>query len=467
MPLYSFCLEYVYIVCILVCILLFWLICVCKHSVSNDAPKTNSSYLSSLLAKKADSDSDSDSDSEKHFFVATMATNAQFEDLRRTLLEIHNRNKELVSVNAGLVEGKREILKALKKESLVRKTMMKDQTIKNGEIRFLKESLAKEKILTERFRWSYNVFNKDEDQSKRQAYQKEVNCIMSKNKALTKKYKEMLIKNKHETTKSRNLMVENKDLIMKNMELERQEVEKLKTSQEFFDEELSRVVVEKDNVIQQILTEKKALETETSECVAKLEKTESEIFQSEAKWQRKVSALEDKVRRERAAKGISEIVEELDRKSREMEDEWHLKEAQREEEMENLARQNTELRVLQLSLQELAQKTDKEKAKLRRTEKKAEEEELKRQKTEKEEMEKRRKKETKKEAEREKKVKMENEKREMEELKRLKKEEEEKEKRDKKERKEEAEREKKVKMENEKREMEELKRLKKEEEEKE
>ncbi|XP_032365624.1 trichohyalin-like [Etheostoma spectabile] len=373
-------------------------------------------------------------------------------ELSLSLTELQKKKRE--TEDECLVEEKGKILKALQSERSMRKDLKKDQKLKDEEIRLLKERLTQDNNLkesvTRHCSSEVNGFNgsiKEEDESRRQAWQDEVNGLKLKIKDLTMKTEDLTKRNEDLTMKNKDLSMKNEYLMMKNkdlIELDRrekstivimqQEVVELKIAQEVFDKELSRVVVEKNDLINKILT----LETETLECLAKLEKKESEIIQSEAKWQRKLSALEDQVRHERAAKEeISEREEELDRKRREMEDKWDSKVVQKEEEMKILQQQNTELRVLQLSLQELAQKTDKEKAKLRRKEKKAEEEELKRQRKEKEEMEKRDKKKRKEEAEREKKVKMENEKRRKEEMKQLKKEEKEKEKRDKKERREE------------------------------
>ncbi|XP_032392457.1 trichohyalin-like [Etheostoma spectabile] len=454
-----------------------------------------------------------------------MATSAQLEELRRTLLEVQNQKKELVSVNAGLMEEKGKILKALQLERSMRKNLKKEiiqseakwqKKVATLEDQVRSERAAKEeiseieeelermsreteaewdrkeaqmkedmKILQQQNKFlkarqsersELNGFNgsiREENKSKRQAWQDEVNILKLKNKDLTMKTEDLTMKNKDLTMKTEDLTMKNKDLTMKTedlmmktedltmknedltiknndltmkykdltmkneylmkknkdmtikikdlMESDRlwekslivktqQEVVELKIALEAYDKQLSRVVVEKDD-----------LKTEMSEYVAKLEK--------------KAQMEEDmKILQQQNIK-LSLSLTELQKKNRETEKEWHLKVTQREEDVENLTRKNTELRVLQLSLQELAQKTDKEKAKMRRKEKKAEKEELQRQRKEKEEMEKRDKKERKEEAEREKKMRKENEKREKEELKRLKKEG--KEKRDKKGRKEE------------------------------
>ncbi|XP_028428709.1 tropomyosin-1-like [Perca flavescens] len=205
----------------------------------------------------------------------------------------------------------------------------------------------------------------------RQAWQEEVNCIRLKNKDFME----------FDGLWKKGCIVKQEQVVVE-----------LRTVQEAFDSELSRFVLEKDDLINKILTEKKALETETFECVAKLQKKESEIIQSEMtakeiservqELQRKIREMEDKwhikvAQMEKEIKMITRhntdlrlSLQELQKKSREMEDEWHMKVAQREEEIESLTQHNTDLQVLQLILQELAQKTDKEKAKLKRQEKK-------------------------------------------------------------------------------------------------
>ncbi|KAA8585642.1 hypothetical protein FQN60_004336 [Etheostoma spectabile] len=160
--------------------------------------------------------------------------------------------------------------------------------------------------------------------------------------------KEAQMKEDMKILQQQNKFLKARHLIVKTQ----QEVVELKIALEAYDKQLSRVVVEKDD-----------LKTEMSEYVAKLEK--------------KAQMEEDmKILQQQNIK-LSLSLTELQKKNRETEKEWHLKVTQREEDVENLTRKNTELRVLQLSLQELAQKTDKEKAKMRRKEKKAEKEDLK------------------------------------------------------------------------------------------
>ncbi|KAK9536226.1 hypothetical protein VZT92_006031 [Zoarces viviparus] len=145
---------------------------------------------------------------------------------------------------------------------------------------------------------------------------------------------------------------------------------------------------------------------------------DSELIRSEAEWEIKLTALEDLMRSEFAAKEESfQREQELQRQSREMEEEWRN---QKEEEIKLLTQQNADLQVHNRILQELAQQTDKEKAQFKKAEKKA-----------RKEAEKTLKKDRKEEEEREKKERNENEKRENEELKRKKKESKENEKREK------------------------------------
>ncbi|KAK9532017.1 hypothetical protein VZT92_011399 [Zoarces viviparus] len=95
---------------------------------------------------------------------------------------------------------------------------------------------------------------------------------------------------------------------------------------------------------------------------------DSELIGSEAEWKIKLTALEDRMRCELAAKEESfQREQELQRQSREMED-WRN---QKEEEIKLLTQQNADPQVHNLSLQELAQQTDKEKAQFKKEEKKA------------------------------------------------------------------------------------------------
>ncbi|KAK9542323.1 hypothetical protein VZT92_000197 [Zoarces viviparus] len=95
---------------------------------------------------------------------------------------------------------------------------------------------------------------------------------------------------------------------------------------------------------------------------------DSELIRSEVEWNIKLTALEDRVRSELAAKEESfQRGQELQRQSREMEEEWRN---QKEEEIKLLAQQNADLQEHNLSLQELAQETDKEKAQFKEEENK-------------------------------------------------------------------------------------------------
>ncbi|KAK9537675.1 hypothetical protein VZT92_005271 [Zoarces viviparus] len=87
---------------------------------------------------------------------------------------------------------------------------------------------------------------------------------------------------------------------------------------------------------------------------------DSELIRSEAEWKIKLTALEDQMRFELAAKEESfQRERELQRQSREMEEDWRN---QKEEEIKLLTQQNADLLVHNLRLQELAQQTDKKKA---------------------------------------------------------------------------------------------------------
>ncbi|KAK9524129.1 hypothetical protein VZT92_017993 [Zoarces viviparus] len=86
---------------------------------------------------------------------------------------------------------------------------------------------------------------------------------------------------------------------------------------------------------------------------------DSELIQSEAEWKIKLTDLEDRMRSEHAANEESfQREQELQRQSRKMEVEWCN---QKEEEIKLLTQQNADLQEHNLSLQELAQQTDKEK----------------------------------------------------------------------------------------------------------
>ncbi|KAK9524132.1 hypothetical protein VZT92_017996 [Zoarces viviparus] len=86
---------------------------------------------------------------------------------------------------------------------------------------------------------------------------------------------------------------------------------------------------------------------------------DSELIRSEAEWKIKLTDLEDRMRSEHAANEESfQREQELQRQSRKMEVEWCN---QKEEEIKLLTQQNADLQEHNLSLQELAQQTDKEK----------------------------------------------------------------------------------------------------------
>ncbi|XP_032365875.1 golgin subfamily A member 6-like protein 22 [Etheostoma spectabile] len=375
--------------------------------------------------------------------MATMTVKDQNKDLKKDQRDTQELINQLVSQNAGLEEEKLKLLTALRSERTIRKNARKENKIKemekNVEIESLKKSLEAEKkiSLSAKVHWS-GEFNrivgvfKQEQEKIRETQENRFNEILS--------------------------AMQGQNLITMDA--------KLRTLAEDSERKVSQVIREKDELIHKITEENTALEVKYLESNAELMEKERRIIQSEAEVGIKLTALKDEMSRELAAKeesfqtrqqlerenrekewvdNMSHIkndfkflqeqisalrqqthdLQECEKMSRRMEEEWTEKESQMENKIQILIAQNSELQVSLYGLQELAQKTDKEKARMRKEEEKA-----------KKEAEQSLKKERKKAKEREEKQEEENRKREKEELKRQKKEKEEMEKQVKKERKE-------------------------------
>ncbi|XP_071359689.1 calponin homology domain-containing protein DDB_G0272472-like [Trachinotus anak] len=233
---------------------------------------------------------------------------------------------------------------------------------------------------------------------------------------------------------------------------EEKAVTELKALQESCDKQVMLIMQEKDKAVTTAWGETMAQVSKNLEHLAKFKKVQAEIQKKQSEWQVQVKALEEKLRRAQEEKE-----EELQKLSRETEEKWLIKQEDwfkkansMEEDIQRLILQNIEL-------QELALKSDKDKAKMRKEEKKVKKEA---EKNLKEEMKEKKKREEKEKAEREKEEKKERK----EKKKQEEKEKAEREKEEKRERKEKKKQEEKEKAEREKEEKRERKEKKKQEE---
>ncbi|XP_026225578.1 golgin subfamily A member 6-like protein 1 [Anabas testudineus] len=136
-------------------------------------------------------------------------------------------------------------------------------------------------------------------------------------------------------------------------------------------ETMSHVIQDKDELIVMARNEMMALMEKHLETLTELRTTEEQNLQKERQWQNIYESLEDDLRSERAEKEVSlKKTEELQKQSREAEEKWLDKEQgwihktnKVEDEIQLLIQQN-------IKLQELALKSDKEKAKMKKEEKK-------------------------------------------------------------------------------------------------
>nr|XP_040043692.1 calponin homology domain-containing protein DDB_G0272472-like [Gasterosteus aculeatus aculeatus]XP_040043693.1 calponin homology domain-containing protein DDB_G0272472-like [Gasterosteus aculeatus aculeatus] len=253
--------------------------------------------------------------------------------------------------------------------------------------------------------------------------------------AQNEKYKENWIKENNITFSMNKVDIVNLDSTWEKRWLVREEEHsaRIKTLQDDFDRKKSQITPEKDHLITNETSEKKSLE-EQNWSEAKQKWQESEMILVEAEWKLKLTALEDQMRHEFSAKEAREldlqrlskeasekeitdikctlemkekeietIRSEAERKiksatldqqrqthalqeehyrrgqesarlSREMEKELRLKVNQLEANIWHLTQQNDNLHNWNIHLQALSQKTDKEKAQMRKEEEKLEKE---------------------------------------------------------------------------------------------
>ncbi|XP_039641345.1 eukaryotic translation initiation factor 3 subunit A-like [Perca fluviatilis] len=279
--------------------------------------------------------------------IVPKTVRAQLEDLRKALLEVQKQKEELAAVNAGLVEEKGNILKALQSERRMRNNFEKDRKLKESEkdeeIRLLKESLTIEKNLTEAVKshWSsefeqFNASITEENRKMRQAWQDEINLIKLKKKDSVMQKKLLMSKNT-------DLMLQNKDLMSKKEVISERLRQLEKNSREM--EDGWHVKEEEMEIL-------RGHNTDLSLSLQELEKKSREM---EDGWNIKEAQREEEMEILRGHNtDLSLSLQELEKKSREMEDGWNIKEARREEEMEILRGHNTDL---SLSLQELEKKS--------------------------------------------------------------------------------------------------------------
>ncbi|XP_032393210.1 calponin homology domain-containing protein DDB_G0272472-like [Etheostoma spectabile] len=394
--------------------------------------------------------------------VVCSTPSTRLQDLTKDPVGIQDQMNQLVSQNTGLEEEKQRILTALRAERTIRKNVQKDcknkEQEKNDEILLLKESLKKEKniSLSAKVHLKRVVGLWKEEREKN----KEIPLLKESLKA----QKNISISAEFDFHRALGLWKQEQE---KNKEEKKNKNATIKTLAED-NVRLCHVVQEKDALIKKMSEEKMALERKTLEDEAEHMDKQRQMIQREAEFQTKLTALEEEMAQELAAKQSLEKQYEMEKERREKEwihqgnlmdqeiqllkekvsalqmqshrdmetlsrrmEKCQTKEKQMENTINLLTAQNAELQVHLVRLQDLAQKTDKEKACMRKEQEKAQKA-----------AEDRLKKERKEEEKRANKQKEENKKQEKEELKRQKREKEEMEKRVKKERKEQEKREK-------------------------
>ncbi|KAK9528250.1 hypothetical protein VZT92_014733 [Zoarces viviparus] len=329
----------------------------------------------------------------------------QLQDLPTAQPDSQKPDNMLVSENAALKElmaakelgweqERQKIMKALRSERELRKIAQADKNVteKDKMIHYLRQILLERQneiqlvnsqrlvnvtekdkmihylrqILLERqneiqlvhSQWLVNVTEKDKMiYSLRQILLEKQNEIQLFNSQWSAKFNQAVesLKEKNNTLKKNCVMKAHEifdlnennvmDLDAKMLAREKENVTALKTQEENFDKKVRQPVLDLES------------------CTLK----DSELIRSEEEWKIKLTALEDQMRCELAAKEESfQREQELQRQSREMED-WRN---QKEEEIKLLTQQNADLQLHNLSLQELGQQTDKEKAQFKKEEKK-------------------------------------------------------------------------------------------------
>ncbi|XP_029303864.1 calponin homology domain-containing protein DDB_G0272472-like [Cottoperca gobio] len=325
------------------------------------------------------------SDSEDEYSQCALSRTLQA--LRQGLLETKAQNQELAAENAALkeqtVSWEKEKKKLLdEKDSLVSTLFM----AKKDMVKALGSARAIDKLFD--------------------TQRKEINRICKEKTEEVCSLKESLHFQKMETEKAEQFckaecdqldemkLSFDKTVIQLNEEWEsrwlvrqKEVAAELETLQRDCEKKTSQVIQEKDDVITRVRKEMMALEGGNLDSLAKVSAIKMEIRQSETEWQTKHKVLEDRLRCGLAAKEeIFKKTQELQKQSREVEAKWLNKESKMEEEKQLLIQLN-------IKLQELALKTDKEKAKMKKEEKKAKKETEKRLKKERQEKEKREEKE--------------------------------------------------------------------------
>ncbi|XP_028432902.1 trichohyalin-like [Perca flavescens] len=357
--------------------------------------------------------------------MATMPATV-VEDRKKDQLETQERINQLVSENAGLEEEKRKILTALRSERTIRKNFQKESKIKekekNEEIHSLRESLKEEKniSLSAKLHWT-GEFNRvvrllrQEQERNRESQEKKINGILS------------TISNHNLMDKDAKLqtLAEDNDRKLSHVVQEKDDLMKMKTALKVKYLESEAKLTEKER---QIIQREAEFETKlatledqmTCELAAKesFEKRhELERESREMEWNNKESQMENEIKLlkeqnsdlqvqnhslqelEKNSRRLEEWInkesqmeneikilkeqnsdlqvqnhslQELEKNSRRMETEWITKESQMENKIKILKAQNSDLKVNLLSLQEPAQKTDKEKARMKKQEEKEE-----------------------------------------------------------------------------------------------
>ncbi|XP_035522724.1 protein Spindly-like [Morone saxatilis] len=254
-------------------------------------------------------------------------------DLQQALLDSKAENKELAAENAAL------------KEQIASKELNWEQ--------------EKKKLLDEKDSLVSTLFMARNDLDSL------VKTVESERANAKDHFEELEIKLTEQRVQKVNEMkhIFKKSVIDINTEWERQLDTRLK---EAAAEKTSQIIQEKDDEINSLRHEMMAL---VERNLATLRAIETEFQESETEWQTKHEALEDCLGRELAAKQESfRKTQELQEHGRVLEESWLAKEEEWLSKASKLEEDIKLLIVQNIELQELALKTDKEKAKMKKEE---------------------------------------------------------------------------------------------------
>ncbi|KAK9528277.1 hypothetical protein VZT92_014750 [Zoarces viviparus] len=344
-----------------------------RKTAQADKNKTSEKEIVEVISSPSQSPNQDSPAEEVQVKEHQQTLSRQLQDLPTAQPDSQKPDNMLVSENAALKElmaakelgweqERQKIMKALRSERELRKIAQADKNVteKDKMIHYLRQILLERQneIQLVNSKWLVNVTEKDKMiYSLRQILLEKQNEIQLFNSQWSAKFNQAVesLKEKNNTLKKNCVMKAHEifdlnennvmDLDAKMLAREKENVTALKTQEENFDKKVRQPVLDLES------------------CTLK----DSELIRSEEEWKIKLTALEDQMRCELAAKEESfQREQELQRQSREMED-WRN---QKEEEIKLLTQQNADLQLHNLSLQELAQQTDKEKAQFKKEEKK-------------------------------------------------------------------------------------------------